>query len=261
MLQRPLLLAMVLAMCIPLPASASTLVDIAVVDRSSGQPLPLYLHAGRQWLAGEPGQAYAVRLANRSPQRVLVVLSVDGVNAVSGQTAATSQEGYVLEPWQSHDISGWRKSLGDVARFYFTDLGDSYASRTGRPDNIGVIGIAVFNERPDLRRWPQIPTPERSPPPNRGMREQSVEGADVASAPQARQQVGTGHGEREWSPVGTTRFIRASSQPVQLTELRYDTHAGLVARGIAPAYWPTAANPAPEPRAFPNGFVADPPGW
>ena len=46
------------------------------------------------------------------------------------------------------EITGWRKSLERTAAFYFTDLGDSYAARTGRPQNVGVIGVAVFQERP-----------------------------------------------------------------------------------------------------------------
>ena len=34
-----------------------------------------------------------------------------------------------------------------TAAFYFSDPGDSYASRTGRPDDLGVIGVALFRER------------------------------------------------------------------------------------------------------------------
>ena len=36
--------------------------------------------------------------------------------------------------------------LNEVAAFYFTQLPDSYAARTDRPDNVGVIGVAVFRE-------------------------------------------------------------------------------------------------------------------
>ena len=45
------------------------------------------------------------------------------------------------------DIAGWRKNLARTAAFYFTELPDSYAARTGRPDHVGVIGVAVFRER------------------------------------------------------------------------------------------------------------------
>ena len=60
---------------------------------------------------------------------------------------ARHQDGYVLDPWGFTSIAGWRKSLDRVAAFYFTSLPDSYAARTGRPDNVGVIGLALFRER------------------------------------------------------------------------------------------------------------------
>ncbi len=144
---RRLMLALALtsaAACTPL--SARDLVQMDVIDRDSGQWLPEYGHRGDTWIAGVPGHRYSVRLTNTTGERVLVVLSVDGVNAVTGQTASPSQAGYVLEPWETAEIAGWRKSLDDIAQFVFTDLGDSYAARTGRPRNVGVIGVAVFQE-------------------------------------------------------------------------------------------------------------------
>ncbi len=116
------------------------------------RPCSLTNHRGASYIAGRPGNRYAVRLTNRSGARVLVVLSVDGVNAISGETAATGQQGYVLAPHASAEITGWRKSWQEAAAFYFTALPDSYAARTGRPDNVGVIGAAVFRERV---RYPQ----------------------------------------------------------------------------------------------------------
>ena len=127
-------------------APTGQVVEVDVIDRDSGQWLPEYRHRGDDWIAGAPGHRYSVRLTNTSGERVLVVLSVDGVNAVTGEDAHPSQAGYVLAPWQSTEVAGWRKSLDDIAQFVFTDLPDSYAARTGRPDNVGVIGIAVFRE-------------------------------------------------------------------------------------------------------------------
>ncbi len=254
------------------PAQSRPLVDVAVVDRDSGDWLPSWPHRGQQWIAGTPGHRYAVRLTNTTGQRVLVVLSVDGVNAVSGQTASPSQAGYVLDAWQSTEISGWRKSLDDVAQFVFTDLGDSYAARTGRPENVGVIGVAVFQERG--WREPPRPYPVPRPMPYPGPYERQAEAnapapaaegsADLGAAKSrsqagttAAQTIGTGHGEREWSPVAQTQFERASRSPAQVVQLRYDDYRSLVARGVVPRHRPPYAEPGP--RAFPGGFVADPP--
>ena len=265
---RTLLLAAALlsaSACLPLsarPIAGGGLVAVDVVDRDSGQALPEYPHRGDTWIPGEPGHRYSVRLHNRSGERVLVVLSVDGVNAVSGETASPSQAGYVLDPWETTEIAGWRKSLQDVAQFYFTDLPDSYAARTGRPDNVGVIGAAVFREKRARRIRPMLPRPTQPSPVED---ERAAAAAPAASAKaegmradRTRQQLGTGHGEREWDPVDTTQFVRASVAPAQVLQLRYDAPERLYALGIAPRRWPYADRDA-APQAFPGRFVADPP--
>lgn len=250
------------AACAPL--SARDIVELDVIDRDSGQWLPEYGHRGDTWIPGVPGHRYSVRLTNTTGQRVLVVLSVDGVNAVTGQTAAPSQGGYVLEPWESAEIAGWRKSLDDIAQFLFTDLPDSYAARTGRPDNVGVIGIAVFRERQVRPVYapssPPIATQSgaaRERAAGNAAKAAAPAAADSAMAESAPQRLGTGHGQREWAPVGQTEFVRASSRPQQVTRLRYDDADSLVAIGVLPRPYAPYVRTAPNP--FPNGFVADPP--
>jgi hypothetical protein len=252
----------------PLQAAPGRLVEVQLVDRARGEVLPEYRHRGSAWVAGRPGDRYAVRLINRSGARVMVVLSVDGINAITGQTATPLQSGYVLAPWQQAEITGWRKTDAEAAAFYFTALPDSYAARTDRPANVGVIGVAVFRER--------VPEPAPAPfPPSvsggslgRGASEaERAASADTATAsrqeraadaasPAAKAQernesrLGTGHGEREYAPVQRTAFERASSHPAEVVQVRYDSHANLVAAGVI------RAQPGPSP--FP-GYVPDPP--
>lgn len=258
-------LALLLAAALAWPgaAHAQPLVRLSVVDRDTGADLPQYPGHGQRWIAGAPGHRYAIRLSNLGGERVLVVLSVDGVNAVSGETAAASQGGYVLDPWETADITGWRKSLDDVAAFVFTDLGDSYAARTGRPDNVGVVGIAVFRERPApdwgtrARRAAVSPAPPMAPEADASRESASAAAPGLAraqAADAATQRLGTGHGEREWAPVGTTGFVRASRHPAQVTSLRYDSARRLAALGILPG-----SRSGREPQPFPGGFVPDPP--
>src|SRR6266576_2467012 len=122
-------------------------VSVDIIDRTDGRVLPIYTHEGRRYVVGKPGNEYAIRVRNGGTGRVLAVMSVDGVNVITGDTASMQQSGYVLAPNESADIAGWRKSMARTAAFYFTALPDSYAARTGRPDNVGVIGVAVFRER------------------------------------------------------------------------------------------------------------------
>src|SRR5262245_9772764 len=123
------------------------LVQVEVYDRETHRALDEHYHRGQRYVAGEPGHEYSVRVRNLSGDRLLAVISVDGVNVITGETAAPDQSGYVVEPGQVVDIEGWRKNLERTAAFYFTDLADAYATRTGRPGNVGVIGIAAFQER------------------------------------------------------------------------------------------------------------------
>lgn len=270
-----LLLAALVSATACAPLSAQPLVDVDIVDRDTGEWLPEYRHRGRDWVPGTPGHRYGVRLTNTTGERVLVVLSVDGVNAISGETAAANQTGYVLGPWQSTEITGWRKSWQDVAQFYFTDLPDSYAARTGRPDNVGVIGVAVFRERAQPQPYyaPPIARDNEYDDRHRGRNESK---AAPASAPQASrraaeaaadsadgvgQSIGTGHGQREWAPVSRTDFVRASRTPAQVVQLRYDDVPNLVAMGVMPRpYRYDDGYRRGQPQAFPNGFAADPPG-
>lgn len=240
----------------PPPVYDSGPVRMALVDRDRGTELRSYPAEGQRWVAGERGHRYAVRLYNDSPRRVLVVLSVDGVNAISGEDADPSQTGYVLNPGQRADITGWRKSQDEVAQFVFSSPSGSYASRTGRPDNISVVGVAVFEE---ARRWRPEPILRRGLP-----APASAEAAADASASRiegyaSKSQapaLGTGHGAREQSSVRDTDFERASRSPAQVLQLRYDSARNLRARGIlvdSPSRLPR------EPQAFPNRYVPDPP--
>jgi hypothetical protein len=237
-------------------AHAGNLIDVQVVDKNTGRTLPLYSRQGKSWVAGMPGERYSIRLVNRTGSRVLGVLSVDGVNAITGDTAATSQSGYVLDPYQSAEIAGWRKSNSEVARFYFTPLPDSYAARTDRPENVGVIGVAAFREYEE-----PVEISENQPYQDKSARDSArAPAAPAASAgmlaKRAEERLGTGHGERETSVVSQTSFRRASNSPDQVTSIWYDSRERLAALGIIPPpYRPPYTT---EPQAFPGHFVPDP---
>ena len=266
---------------------------MSIVDRDSGQELSVYRKDGRGYVAGRPAARYAVRLSNRSNARVLVVLAVDGVNVISGQTAGWNQVGYVLDPWRTFDITGWRKSDTAIAAFEFAALADSYAARTGRPDNVGVIGMAVFDEKPAPPPEPPLSiTPEVSGQPRRaevpapvfrrgaeGAAESSGQSGDRSSdqsrakataSPSAPayladvQRLGTAHGRREWSAISHTAFERLSATPQAVVELAYDSWHNLVAAGVVREPAQQAAQQAAQARPFPlspelPGYVPNPP--
>jgi hypothetical protein len=156
------------------------LADVTVTDRSTGATLPVHYHRGEYWVAGVPGAKYAIDIRNASGRRVLAVTSVDGVNVVSGETASIKQSGYVFDAWQRYGINGWRKSNNDVAAFEFTASPGSYAERTGRPRDVGVIGVALFREREHAPVY--VPTPAL---PHHSRAAPHAPAAPVAAAPPA----------------------------------------------------------------------------
>ena len=233
------------------------LADVTVVDRASGRTLPIHWHEGRAYIVGEPGREYSIRVRNRSGEDLLAVTSVDGVNVVSGRTASYSQGGYVVGPWQRTEIDGWRKSLDATASFYFTSLGDSYAGRTGRPDDVGVIGVALF-QRAYYHRPEEVAPPERwEPKREAGPSAKEVPQGGRKSMPGAP--IGTGHGRIEDSQAHESRFERATETPVETVAIYYDSYRNLVAQGVIRSRYLGRRDPDPFPRE--QGYVPDPPRY
>ncbi len=259
--------ALAMAVASPAAAGADALASVDIFDRNAGTSLPVYRHHGRRYVAGQPGNEYAIRIRNHTDRRVLAVVSVDGVNAVTGESASPGQSGYVLEPGGYVNIQGWRKDLNRTAAFYFSDPGDSYAARTGRPKDLGVIGVALFRERehepPSLlsrERRSAVPSPQ-APSEADAARDSGVRGE--ASSPEYAAtsrlpSLGTGHGRGEYSPVEQVAFERASSRPDELIAIRYERRETLVAMGVLPEPRDRSRRRQPDPFPGTLGFVPDP---
>jgi len=293
---RGLSLLAALALTLSLPAHAvGRLADVQVTDRDSGASLPVHYHRGEYWVAGQPGARYAISVRNRLGERLLAVPSVDGVNVLSGETAAWDQTGYVFYAHQPYQITGWRKSSSEVAAFEFSSVADSYAGRTGRPLHVGVIGVALFRERlPEPVALAPTPAPferreqgadasgalRHAPPapsaPAPAARSGAAESQSAPSAadslarapsfapqglPAPAAKLGTAHGARETSVVSHTSFARLQAQPNEVIRIRYDSRDNLVAAGVIRE--PVAYPRQPSPNAFPQSgrasYVPDPP--
>jgi hypothetical protein len=264
--------------------------EVAVIDRETGAVLSPHYYRGEYWVAGKPGSRYAIEIRNRLGERLMAVTSVDGVNVVSGETASWDQTGYVFSPGERYQITGWRKTDAEVAAFTFTESPNSYAERTGRPANVGVIGVAIFRERqpePAYSR-PMIGSltgQARAPNASDSARRSTAESAsntavgsgpfrdDKASAglpaapsmevPRAAvpaPKLGTGHGEREYSYVSRTEFSRMQNQPNEVIRIRYDSFDNLLAMGIVKRPRPVAPTANPFPSSPDQQYVPDPPG-
>jgi hypothetical protein len=265
--------ALAASLCSLPVAAVGHIADIVIHDRAQNRTLPVYVHEGRHYVVGHPGNEYEIRLRNRQRADILTVVSVDGVDVITGETADWQQSGYVLGAQQGFGVKGWRKSLERTAAFYFTALPDSYAVRTGRPDHVGVIGVAVFRKKPEpvvqyapprLARSAEAEAPAPSAmSDDRSPARDAVSGSGAASraeapasAAQKSARLGTGHGRSETSVVTYTEFERATATPAEIITIYYDSYRNLVAQGVIRA--PSLARPNPFPQPFPGRFAPDP---
>lgn len=265
-MKKALIAAALLLGCTGQALAVGGVADVTVYDRAENRTLPVHYHEGRYYVVGNPGNEYQVNIRNNQSGQILTVISVDGVNAVSGATANWGQTGYVLSPNTLFGIKGWRKSARRVAAFFFTELDNSYAVRTGRPDNIGVIGVAVFRKKPepavsinrDLHQRRETAASGAPVGKVETAANESSRAADAAPSvvPQPvlpEKSLGTGHGKSETSVVRYTNFERASSTPDEVITIYYDSYRNLVAQGVI-----RGSERLARPSPFPGQFVPDP---
>ena len=251
---------------------------VAVSVELDGQPAPLFPApdgSGRYYVEARTGSRYSVALANRTGRRVGVVLTVDGLNAISGERDEGRGRMYVLDPWQRTTVQGWRTSLREVRQFTFVDERASYAARSGKAnEKMGWIEVAAYRERRPFVLATPRPVPPRPEPydepgsDSAGKNEATAEGSAGASAEapapavlggaRARAYPGTGWGRRTHDPVVLVSFD-PERDPSERVTLRYEYRTALVALGVLPRRVPPRDRLWEREHAEP-GF-AQPPAW
>ena len=236
---------------------------VSVSLEVDGRPTPLYPApdgSGRYYLEAWRGARYALRIANRTGERLGVLLTVDGLNAISGERAPAGRAGgrmYVLYPWDETVVRGWRTSLEEVRQFTFVDEERSYAARSGKAGGrLGWIEVEVYRERRPVARpyWPYGPyRPYEREPRGEGDRDsEPTEGRaedpdPSAASPPALKSAphpptaapgypGTGWGPGADDPVRVVSFDPEAG-PAERITLRYEYAPALRALGIPPRPW------------------------
>ena len=176
---------------------------VGVQIRSDGWGmLPLYpvdAHSPNRKMYAEAvkGDQYSIIVRNLLGRRIGVVVAVDGRNIISGQKSwlGNDERMYILEPYGVGEFKGWRTSLSNIHRFYFTEVADSYAAAFQDESAMGVIAVAVY---PEVQRRPE--SLDLS---------QALPRSDQRAAPSAkseREGAGTGFGKGEHSRAVVVAF-------------------------------------------------------
>lgn len=229
---------------------AGALVDVGV--EVGGSPVPLYGSvdgSGRLYFEAREGCNYALRLSNRTPERLGALVVVDGLNVISGEREEIGRRPpgrmYVLSPWEDVEIRGWRTSLDEVRRFTFVDERASYAVRAGKSNrHIGWVEVAVYRDQAALdlaraRDYGASGGVVGGESARAGAPSASADPADRAaekSAQSAGSYPGTGWGAASYDPATEVRFD-ATRDPVERSVLRYEYASALRALGVLPSPW------------------------
>lgn len=117
------------------------------VEDDDGDPLAAIRAGGRTYVIGDSGDRYQLTLQNHTPGRFEIVTTVDGLDVLDGAEGSLDKRGYLVQPWASLTIDGFRESYDTVRAFRFGSVAESYAARRGKALNIGVLGVAIYEER------------------------------------------------------------------------------------------------------------------
>ena len=257
---------------------------VSVSVEVAGQPATLYPASdgsGRYYVEARKGCQYLVRLNNRSGERLGVVLTVDGLNVISGTRDHGPGRMYVLDPWRHATVQGWRTSLDEVRRFTFVDEEASYSARAGKANSkMGWIEVSVYREK---RRWVGHPLRENSaeryddgkaeapgeaagraegpnilPPPPAAAADAVEAESQAGGKRRARSYPGTGWGSRARDRVVLVDF-QPGRTPAERMTLRYEYRKALVALGLLPT--PHTHHDRLSQRDRGEGGFALPPSW
>ncbi len=125
--------------CMIMPVTRGFRLDLLV----DGMPLNQIHRHGRTYVEAPWDKDFDIRITCPTGQRYLAVCSVDGLSIMTGKTASSSDDGYVIDNG-SVTVPGFRLTDANVAHFHFGDKSKSYANLVGKPTNIGVIGLKIF---------------------------------------------------------------------------------------------------------------------
>lgn len=244
----------------------------------NGHPAKEYFHKNKHYMEGKQGSRFSLRMKNNSNEKALFIPSIDGLSIMDGNEASFSSRGYVINAHDSLTVEGWRTSKDKVAEFYFSSQEESYADKTKKGDNIGIIGCAVFKERVVKKEYIHYPYPYyigcncnynhcnhhintltttggystlnnlTGLTTSTGSSGISMAASSTSSANYSMSSLGTGFGDDKYSPTTTVGFDKESN-PIEVFQLLYNTRENLKAIGVEfkkPMYITPSAFPKEE---------------
>ena len=183
----------------------------------------------KKYLEAKKGENYGIVIRNNSPERLGVVIAVDGRNIITGSRSdlKSTEMMYIVNAYEQVRYDGWRTTSSEVHQFYFTEPADSYSVRTFVDSSaMGVIAVAVYRDKD--RPQPLFDLSRREAAPAAPSLESAGQSRGKASADES---AGTGFGDSRYSPVVRVEF-EPESVPIQKTLVKYEWRETLCRSGI-----------------------------
>ncbi|HYI08068.1 MAG TPA: hypothetical protein VEK57_03265 [Thermoanaerobaculia bacterium] len=239
-------LAAMILLALPVMADVDVMVD--------GAPRAKYAHNGTTYVEAIRGQEFALRLTNPTSERVAVALSVDGLNTIDAKhTGGWNAAKWVLDPYESVEISGWQVSDRSARRFFFTGERSSYGAALGKTANLGVIEAIFYRERRrPIARYDAAPAPSASA---RSEKSQAAAPSVAAEGALSDEYAATGMGDRTRHDV-TRVDVDLDPTPVATARIRYEFRPQLIKLGVLDAR-PSRLERREKARGF-EGYCPEP---
>ncbi len=212
-------------------------------------------HIIKKYLEAKRGENYSIVIRNNTPERIGVVIAVDGRNIITGQKSflRNNETMYIVDPYGYTELEGWRTDDNTVHRFYFTDIHDSYSVKTfGDSSAMGVIAAAVYRDRERLVIYERQLQKEKAP----------MQGAVPESSVKSESKrfesntAGTGFGNEKYSPVIKVQF-EPEHIPFEKVFVKYEWRETLCNKGLMKC-WEEESNrlwDEDEYAPYPPGYI------
>lgn len=189
---------------------SKNLMEVAILV--NGMPIPEFYHERhRHIVVPKTGVEYTIQVKNLSDKRVLLVASVDGLSVMNGEVfSGKGGSGYVIAPYSTFEIQGWRRGTDQIATFLFESPENSDAAHKGVDSQIGTIRLIAIMEKVETPILSSVHAP--------------------ASRAIGQPGTGTASGRELISKVVNVEFRRSSIE--QEINLIYDTAESFAKRGI-----------------------------
>jgi len=193
-----------------------------------GRPINKYYKDDQIFVEGRKGSNYTIKYQNLTAVRKKIVITVDGINIITGKEDFS--QGYVVSPYGTVEIPGWRKDNKNVANFVFSSVPRSYNQRTDRHDvdNVGVIGCIVFDEVYVPQNWQPLTWIAND---INTFGSYNLCGSFLGGAPVESQSVGTGYGDNQKFQTIDVDY-KFNSFETNKHVIYYDDVDGLRRRGV-----------------------------